>query len=465
MRWRQLELLRQRNVGLLWFAGLISYIGDWMLGIALPIYMLRLTGSTLAMSVVVFAGVAPQVLFGSVAGVFVDRWDRRRTMVVASALQAATLVPLVAVHSADQLWLVAAVAFAESSLGQLFAPAENALLPRLVPADRLYAANALNSLNNTLARLLGPAVGGLAAVTLGLAGVAVLDAVTFLVAALLISRITGRYTATDAPATGAAPDPVPAAVPAPGTAVDAVGGAAADPVGTTGGAAGGAAGGATGPWRNAVTEWLAGLRTIMRDRTLRAIFLFTAITSVGEGVMGVLMVVYVIRLLDGGAQQLGWLMSAQAVGGLIGGLAAGWISPTARPARLIGIATIVFGAIDLAIFNYPRVGTGILPVIVLFVLVGVPGIILGTGLMTLLQSAVSDGFRGRVFGAYGTTESLLKLVGTALAGLLGDQLGAMTMLNVQGFGYVLAGLMVLVLLRATVAAVPPRPAVPAGQLS
>ena len=83
-----ISILRQRNFDLLWFAGLISMIGDWVLFIALPIYTFNLTHSSLAMGVMFMAGTLPRILFGSVAGVFVDRWDRKWTMVLADLSRA-----------------------------------------------------------------------------------------------------------------------------------------------------------------------------------------------------------------------------------------------------------------------------------------------------------------------------------------------------------------------------------------
>jgi hypothetical protein len=72
-----------------------------------------------------------------------------------------------------------------------------------------------------------------------------------------------------------------------------------------------------------------------------------------------------------------------------------------------------------------------------------------TGVHTLLQTSVADRYRGRIFGALGTSQGLLMLVGTLVAGTLGDRLNVVTMLNIQGGGYILAGLLGLVLLRET----------------
>ncbi len=75
----------------------------------------------------------PRVVLGAVVGVFVDRWDRKRTLVIATVLLFLLLLLLLAVRSADQVWLVFIIAFLESSIAQFVDPAEHALLPCLVP--------------------------------------------------------------------------------------------------------------------------------------------------------------------------------------------------------------------------------------------------------------------------------------------------------------------------------------------
>jgi hypothetical protein len=77
--------LRQRNFALMWLAGLISLAGDWALSVGLPIYVYTLTHSVLATAITLMCAVTPGVLVGSVAGVFVDRWDHKRTMVAINA--------------------------------------------------------------------------------------------------------------------------------------------------------------------------------------------------------------------------------------------------------------------------------------------------------------------------------------------------------------------------------------------
>ena len=106
-----LAVLRQRNFALLWFGGLISMTGDWVLFIGLPIYIYQLSGSALATSLMFMAQIVPRILLGSLAGVFVDRWDRRQILVVTNLLLALGLLPLMLVRSVEWLWLVYVIAF------------------------------------------------------------------------------------------------------------------------------------------------------------------------------------------------------------------------------------------------------------------------------------------------------------------------------------------------------------------
>src|SRR3954453_21928701 len=182
-------VLRQRDFGLLWTGGLISVAGDWVLYAALPFFVYERTGSTVATAGMIVAELGPGVVFGSFAGVWVDRLDRRRLLVVTNLLQAAVAGLLLLVTHGSRLWIVYAVAGAQSLLASFSQPAESALLPSLVGPGELVAANALNTLNNRLARLAGVPVGGLLLGLFGLEPVVLLDAVSFLVAAALIALV------------------------------------------------------------------------------------------------------------------------------------------------------------------------------------------------------------------------------------------------------------------------------------
>ena len=472
-----LSLLLRRNFSLLWIAGLVSLTGDWLLGIALPIYVYKLTGSPAATSAVVAVSVAAALIAGVFAGVYVDRWDRRRVLIVANLLQVGAVLPLLFVDTADRVWIVLTVAFVESALAQFVAPAEHALLPSLVGDADLAAANSLNTLNRNLARLVGPALGAVVATTLGLSGAAVLDALSFGVAAILVALIArGSFraapaaTGSPAPAGDRGTDPIGApALPAGpvdgpttfeplGSLSSPAAGTAAEPIGQVLVAA--PVGAASGRLRrlpradrvSALARWRAelveGVRALSGCRPVRALMIVLAVSSVGEGIMGSLFAVFAARGLRGGASDIGWLMSAQAVGGIVGGFIAVGIAARLRPIQTVVIANVLFGLIDVAIFNLPRFTDALGPQLVLFVLVGIPGAIGVAGAMTLLQTEIVDGLRGRVFAAFGVVQAAGALVGATVAASLTDRFGVFTVLTAQGSGYIVAAVAFALLVRA-----------------
>jgi MFS family permease len=409
-----IALLRQRNFALLWLGGLISNTGDWLLIIGLPVYVYLLTGSALATSIMLITAYVPNLLVGSVAGVFVDRWDRRWTMIISNLLLAVGLLPLLAVHSKDTLWIVYVVAFFESCCDQFVFPAESALIPNLVGEERLVSANALKSIGMNSSRLIGGALGGLLLAALGLRSVALLDAASFLFVATMISLIrmpTKTQKASQVPE------------------------AQLDVEGNT-----------ENPPKHFAGEWLEGLKLIARQRALTVLLIMFALQSLGEGVFGVLLIVFVKKVLNGGSIDYGLILSIQALGSLIGGVFIGMVGNRFAPTRMLGICMFLFGFIDLLIIDIPIFFPSILLVMALFVAVGIPGTAGMVSFQSLLQILIEDKLRGRVFGVAISIGALMTLLGMILAGTLGDYLGPVLMLNIQGGMYTLSGILVLLTL-------------------
>jgi MFS family permease len=403
-----LATLRQRNFALLWFGGLISMTGDWVLYAALPFYVYQTTGSTLATAILVACELLPHLLFGTVAGVFVDRWDRRRIMVVANVLQTAVVLLLLLVQSGEWLWVVYVVTFVQTTIVTFFGPAENALLPNLVGAEHLIAANSLNSLNNNVARLVGPAVGGVVLGLFGLYGVIVIDSASFLVAALMIALITAQPRPTPH-------DPVDATTPVP----------------------------RGNRWAKFLAEWLDGLRLVKRERTIAILFFVFVLMSFGGVMFDPLYPPFVEDVLRAGPEGFGWLLTVQAVGGLIGGIIVGRFGNALPAVALLGWGSIVMGLLLFVQFNVPVYA---LALSIAFVM-GIPSAANRVASQTMFQRNVPDTHRGRVSGALGTTTALLSLVSVlGLAGTLGDIVGIVPMLNVASGITLVSGVVALVLL-------------------
>jgi MFS family permease len=393
-----LTVLRQRDFSLLWFGGVLSVIGDYFLFIALPFFVYERTGSVLATGAMFAAETLPRLLFGSVAGVFVDRWARKKTMVISDLSRALILLPLLVVAAGGPLALVYAVAFVEASVSMFFLPAKSATIPNLVAERDLTAANSLDSLGEEVPSLIGPLLGGALLGVVGLSGLVLLDVGTYLASALLISMIGA---ATSAPEEE--PD-VTAEV-------------------------------AVSAWANALKEWLGGLRLIGRDRSIAVLFGVISVATIGEGAVTVLLIIFFRDVLGSGAQEFGYFIAAYGVGGILGGLLLGWSSRLIDEARLFSLSLIANGLLLLAIFN-----TRLLPVIVaLAVLAGVTVVGWFVTSQTLLQKWVPDRYRGRVFGAYETTQALTLLVGMGIAVALEGLLGVIVVLSIVGAVWSLAG--------------------------
>ncbi len=407
-----ISILRQRNFGLLWFGQVISVAGDWVLFASLAFYVYALTGSVLASGAMMIVSTVPRVVLGSVAGVFVDRWDRRGTMIVADLGRALVLLPLLAVHTAGDMWIVYLAAFAEAAISQFFGPAKNALVPRIVTTEELVRANSANSVGEQVGRLVGPAVGGFMLAQLGVQSVVIFDVLSFVVSAAMIALMVVPTAATRAAAGAASPEAVPASA---GTVEGAP---------SAGGLQGAAraSGGALQVWR----ELLAGLHLMRANHVLTALFLLWTISSIGEGLLDVLIVPWVSSVLAGTSLTFGWMMTMQAIGSIAGGALLASAGKTQQARLLVVLGALGWGVIDLAIFNADSVAVAL----VLFVLVGIPIAAMVVSFNALIQSEAPDEYRGRMFGAFGAAAALATLAGMAVSSALAGRVGIVTMLNV-----------------------------------
>jgi MFS family permease len=397
--------LRSRDFAILWSGDLISQVGDWVLLVALPFYIYQRTGSTLATGGALIAETLPMIALGSVAGVFVDRWDRKRILVAANALQCAVTLLLLFAHTSQWLWVIYAVAFIQSVVARFAGPAADAALPLIVGEERLVAANSALSVNNNLARLIGPSLGGALLVAVGLPGVVIADAASFLLAALLLLFLTLRV--------------IPRA--------DADGEAKA----------------ARGVW----AEWTSGLRLILETGWLRTLFVVMGLAVLGDGIFTVLMAPFVSKVLHANAATFGWVMTARGLGGLAGGGVIGWLGKRLRPTRIIGLSAVLMG-LNLAAIAWVAYVPATLA---LMALAGIPVVGFYVTLPTLIQTGAPDEYRGRIFGSYYAVNALMVLMGMLIASATGDRIGISVTITGAAILTVLAGIMALLILwRATI---------------
>ncbi|MEO6571351.1 MAG: MFS transporter [Ilumatobacteraceae bacterium] len=276
-----------RDFRIAWVGGLVNDTGDWLLMVALPVYVYTETRSGSATAVLFVCQLIAGGLLGPYGGSLVDRWNLQRCLVATNLAQAVTILPLLAV-TPERIWPAYPVVVAQAVLTQLNNPANVALLPRLVGPDQLTSANAALGASASIARFVGSPLGGILVVWRGLGPVVAIDAVSFLVVAVTI----GRLTADTAPI------------------------ASTD---------------------DAVTGVRAGWRAMAEHPPLRTIMAIEGFAQLAQGGFVVLFVVFVVEALGDDGAGVGIIRGTMAIGGLAGAALIGRLAGRIDPTVLFGL--------------------------------------------------------------------------------------------------------------------------------
>lgn len=186
------KLLGNLNYFFLWLGQTISQLGDSIYEMAIVWFALKLTGSPLSTGMVALAAALPYPILGLVAGAYVDRWNRKTTMIRADLLRAAVLVtiPVLSAFGALRVWHLAAAAFALTSIRAFFYPALMASLPAIVPKEQLVRANSFMVLSFQAARVLGPAAAGCLLSVLSIESLFTIDTATFIASVAMLMPVS-----------------------------------------------------------------------------------------------------------------------------------------------------------------------------------------------------------------------------------------------------------------------------------
>jgi hypothetical protein len=178
------------NFRRLWLGNVVSLFGDWFNTIALYALVTELTGSPFALGAVFISKLLPWALASPLAGVIVDRFDRRKLMIWSDIIRAGVVLGFLVVDSPSQVWLVYFLTASQVVVGSVFQPAKSASVPNITSPRELLTANALSSATWSIMLALGAALGGFAVEWLGVDAVFILDSITYLVSAWFIYRTT-----------------------------------------------------------------------------------------------------------------------------------------------------------------------------------------------------------------------------------------------------------------------------------
>ena len=195
-------LRRNRNFRLLFVGQAVSQLGDWFNSVAVLALLLDLTGSATAVAWMMIVQFLPVAFIGPLAGVVVDRVDRRKVMIAADVMRGVLVLGLLAIRRADQVWMAYAVMSLTVAASAFFEPARTATIPNVTSADELLPANALSSATWSAMLAIGASVGGIVTALAGRDVAFVLNALSFFASAACLARTT--YDSTPEPKAGPA---------------------------------------------------------------------------------------------------------------------------------------------------------------------------------------------------------------------------------------------------------------------
>jgi len=367
--------LRHRNFQLFFAGQSISVIGTWMTRLATSWLVYRMTHSALLLGVVSFSGQIVSFLLGPFAGVWVERWERRKMLVwtqFGGAVQSLALAVLTLMHKIT-LWEVVALTAMQGVINAFDMPGRQSFLVQMVEDKQdLSNAIAINSSMANGARLIGPAIAGLVVARFGEGWCFLVDGVSYfaVIASLLLMRIA----------------------PLNARRVKA----------------------------SMLVQMREGWDYVRGFQPVRTILTLFAVVSLMGYSWSVLLPVFAAQVLHGGAHTLGWLSAAGGVGALISGTSLALRKSVLGLTRMVQVSVVLLG-VALILFGLSHV---LWLSVLLMVLVGFGMLQAASASNTIIQSLVTEDKRARVMSYYTMAFFGAAPFGSLLAGVLAHLFGA-----------------------------------------
>jgi MFS family permease len=388
---RLTRALSSRNFRLFFGGQSVSLVGTWITRIATSWLVYRLTGSALLLGIVGFCGQIPTLLLAPFAGVLVDRWNRRRILVVTQALSLAQSAALAVLTLAGIITVtdILVLQLAQGVINAFDTPARQAFVIEMVE-DRAHLPNAiaLNSSMVNASRIIGPSIGGIIIAAVGEGWCFAIDAVSYVavIASLFAMRLAERSM----------------------------------------------------PPRTArmVEELATGYRYVTGFMPVRSALLLLALVSVMGMPYTVLMPAVASGVLHGGPHTLGFLMTASGAGALGGALYLASRTSVLGLGRAMAVAAATFGAglVAFALSRAMWLSMLVLPV------VGAGMMITMASTNTILQTVVEEDLRGRVMAFYTMAFLGTAPIGSLIAGVVADRIGPQRTILFGGLACIAAGM-------------------------
>ncbi len=396
------DVLRNRPFRHLLIGQFVSQLGDGLINLSLLIMINRLrsqSGAEAAIGILMICMTAPRVIFGLLAGVYVDRLDRKRLMVLSDVTRGIIVLACLFVQRSEDIWIYYVSAALMATVTSVFGPAKDASVPHLVPKDHLLIANSLSQTGFTIAITVGSALAGVLIGGFNSPVPAILfDAASFFVSAAFIIGLPIRH------------DPAPAKYDS----------------------------GARRVW----LELQEGLQYVSRQRILVGAIVGLTIVMLGIGAINVLFVPFLVNDLHMRETYLGFVDLTQMFGMVFVNFFISGIAARYRPAQIIS-AGIIGTGVTLAITGWIQTAWILFPLSALWGVFIMP---VEASASVMMQS-VPDRIRGRTLSATHTVVGTTNVISMALAGVVGAAIGARNTFIVGGVIGVMGGLLAWRLMR------------------
>ncbi|MEV6688470.1 MFS transporter [Streptomyces sp. NPDC051578] len=369
----------------LWVGSTVSWVGQAMTTLAISLQVYEITGSSFSVGLVGLFSLVPLLAFGLYGGAIADTVDRRKLGLHSSLglTVLSTGLAVAALLDYHRVWLLYTVVALQAVCGALNGPARSAMIPRLLPAEQLPAANALNSVTMTSGMMAGPMLGGLAVGWWGYQAAYLIDAVTFVAALYAMWRLPSM-----------APE--------------------------------------RGEGKRGRASVMDGLRFLGTRPNIRMTF-FSDMAAMVLAQPKALFPAIAVLWYGGDAKTVGLLVAAPAVGALLGGLFSGWQGRIRRHGLAILLSVAAWG-LAIAVFGLTRnLWLGLL----FLALAGCADTISMVFRSTMMQAATPDEMRGRLQGVFIVVVAGGPRLGDFLAGTAADLSSPAVAITGGGLGCVL----------------------------
>lgn len=371
-------LLNKRNYSLLWFAHIVSEAGNWLTFIAITVLAYQITGSGLAVSGVFIARTIPTLFLAPIAGVIVDRWNRKAILVISDVARGMLVLTLLIIHDLSFVYVVVGL----TAIADLFfQPARSALIPNLVEERNLIAANALLAFGSDALSIIGPALAGAIVTRMGIRVAFILDAISFWLSATMIAAMSVLSMQFK------------------------------------------------GVSFRIKQEWAEALSFIRIHRSILLLVLISALVMLGGGALNVLLIVFANEHLGVGDNGFAWLVSALGVGFVAGSLLMGIVGKRLSQRSWLSSSLLALGLVPIVwslSYNFPlALGVAVVN--------GIANSVFNIVIETFLQTYVLDEVRGKVFSLSNQLMTITSLISMSVAGWLSDIIGVRAVFIIAGF--------------------------------